>query len=311
MSDGSVPGQKPRLIDSTALSRITGRLQSAPQPPWLHAEVGRRMLERLPIIRMQPARVLDWWSFSGASTQGLRNAYPAAELLRLEPEPSIGAIARGRQVRAAPWWSLQRWRGANAAPVSESRLQPGKAQLVWANMGLHFWPDPVMAFKRWHRALAVDGFLMFSTCGPGTLTLLQALYTRAGWPPPFAPFVDMHDLGDMLIEAGFADPVMDQEQLTLTWPTARAALDELRQLGGNAHPLRMHGLRTPRWRAQLLDELASVCGAVQGTERRVALTFEVVYGHAFKPLPRARVTPRTQVSLEDLKLMAKTPRPRQ
>lgn len=311
MSNGPVPGQKPRLIDPTALSRITSRLQSAPQPPWLHAEVGRRMLDRLPIIRMQPARVLDWWSFGGASAQGLRNVYPAAELLQLESEPSSGTAARGGQASAAPWWSLQRWRGARAASVTESQLQPGGAQLVWANMGLHFWPDPLSAFKRWHRALAVDGFLMFSTLGPGTLTLLQGLYTRGGWPPPFAPFVDMHDLGDMLVEAGFADPVMDQEQLTLTWPTARAALDELRQLGGNAHPLRMQGLRTPRWREQLLDQLASVCGSVRETESRVALTFEVVYGHAFKPVPRARVTSSTQVPLEDLRLMAKAGRPRQ
>ena len=313
-NSGSIPGQTPRPVDPTALSRITGRLQLAEQPPWLHAEVGRRMLDRLPIIRMQPARVVDWWSFSGASAQGLRNAYPSAELLQLEPAASGDSAARAVGTRATPWWSLQRWRGARAAaPVLESQLEPGTAQLVWANMGLHFWPDPQLAFRRWHRALAVDGFLMFSTLGPGTLTTLQALYARAGWLPPFAPFVDMHDLGDMLIEAGFADPVMDQEQITLTWPTANAALEELRQLGGNAHPMRVPGLRTPRWREQLLHQLALVgaSGHAGGAESRVALTFEAVYGHAFKPLPRARVTPSTQVPLEDLRLMAKTRRPRQ
>ena len=72
-------------------------------------------------------------------------------------------------------------------------------------------PIRAALFERWQRALAVDGFVMFSCLGPGTLRELRALYARLGWRAPAQDFIDMHDLGDMLVHAGFADPVMDQE----------------------------------------------------------------------------------------------------
>lgn len=301
----SIPAVQPaagRVVDALALARISRRMQAAPQAPWLHAEVSRRMADRLPVIRLQPARVLDWWSHTGGSAQELRTAYPKAQRLQLEPD----AAARTAPLqRATPWWTLPRLRGAAPLPLLQAQLQPGCADLVWANMGLHRVDDPQQAFQQWHRALAVDGFLMFSTLGPGSLGTLQAIYRQAGWPPPFAPFVDMHDLGDMLLAAGFADPVMDQEQLTLTWSSAQAGLDELRQLGGNAHPARAPGLRTPRWH-QLLQQLWLQTADAGG---RVSLTFEIIYGHAFKAQPRAAVAATTHVALEDLRSMARRPKP--
>ena len=142
---------------------------------------------------------------------------------------------------------------------------------------------------------------MFTTLGPGTLATLASLYGQASWPPPFAPFVDMHDLGDMLVEAGFADPVMDQEVLTLTWPDAHAALAELRGLGGYAHPGRHAGLRTARWREALLQALAGTAGA----DGRPQLEFELVYGHAFRVARGPKVTERTAVPLEDMRAMVR------
>jgi malonyl-CoA O-methyltransferase len=171
-------------------------------------------------------------------------------------------------------------------------------------MMLHGQPDPQAVMSQWHRALAVDGFLMFSTLGPGTLESLQTLYREQGWRRPFAAFVDMHDLGDMLVQAGFADPVMDQEQITLSWPSAEALLAELRSLGGNVDPTRHPGLRTPRWRMGLLDALARTADA----SGRIALTFELVYGHAFKPAPRPRLAEHTSVPLDDMRAMVRSGR---
>ena len=124
--------------------------------------------------------------------------------------------------------------------LTAADLQAGAAQLLWANMGLHGAADPQALMRQWQRALAVDGFLMFSTLGPGSLTALQTLYRDQGWAPPFAPFVDMHDLGDMLVEAGFADPVMDQE-------TAHADLGLARGAAGRAASARRQcGAGPPR-----------------------------------------------------------------
>jgi malonyl-CoA O-methyltransferase len=188
--------------------------------------------------------------------------------------------------------------------ATPEQVVPGQAELLWANMMLHLSADPLALLQQWQRSLAVDGFLMFSTLGPGSLQGLRQVYARLGWPVPHAPFVDMHDLGDMLLQAGFADPVMDQEILTLTWPDAGSLLRELRSLGGNADPLRSAGLRTPRWRERLGVALQQLCGPAG----RLRLDFELVYGHAFRAAPKPRIAAQTTVALEDMRSMVRSPR---
>ena len=293
-----------RALDERALARVVQRMQTAPTPPWLHAEVARRMAERLPIIKRQPTAVIDWGAFLGASRELLAQSYPAARWLAVEPD------AQRRDATAAAsataWWHPSRWTGPGHQVRAEQEVPPQQAQLLWANMQLHGAIDPQALMTRWHEALAVDGFLMFSTLGPGTLPELRALYARAGWPVPFAPFVDMHDLGDMLVAAGFADPVMDQETITLTWPSAQALLAELHTLGGNVDPRRAAGLRTPRWRARLEAELGQLADAAG----RIGLSFELVYGHAFKAAPAHRVAAKTAVPLQDMQAMVRQGRRR-
>lgn len=288
-----------RAVDEIALLRTLARLQRAPEAPWLHAEAARRMGERLAIVKLQPRQVIDWWSHLGGGFDVLCAAYPKA---RIQPvEPLAGPAV------AAPWWSLRRWVG-RPAPIAEAEVPEGQAELLWANMMLHAVADPPACLRAWHRALTNEGFLMFSTLGPGSLASLRRLYGDQGWGAPMAPLVDMHDLGDMLVEAGFADPVMDQETVTLTFSKADEALADLRSLGSNVEPARMPGLRTPRWHRRLVDELDRV--ATQGSSGRVELTFELVYGHAFKPLPRPRVAAESSVSLNDMRAMVRGSRPR-
>jgi malonyl-CoA O-methyltransferase len=257
------------------------------------------MGERLALVKLQPRQVIDWWSHLGGGADVLASAYPKARIQSVEPfaEPSV----------AAPWWSPRRWMG-RPEPVPASALADGEAELLWANMMLHAVADPLACLRAWHRALAADGFLMFSTLGPGSLAALRRLYEQQGWGAPMAPLVDMHDLGDMLVEAGFADPVMDQETVTLTFSKAEQALSELRSMGSNVEPGRASGLRTARWHRRLLEELERV--ATRGSAGRVELTFELVYGHAFKPLPRPRVAAESSVSLDDMRAMVRGSRPR-
>jgi malonyl-CoA O-methyltransferase len=286
-----------RAIDRAALRHAQQRQTLAAEPPWLHGEVARRMAERLTVFKLVPAVVVDWWSRSGASSELLRSAYPKAQHIRVEPE----AVLRQPQV-VAPWWSMQRWR--TSEPVAESAVPDAQAQLLWANMMLHAVADPGALLAQWRKALSMQGFVMFSTLGPDSLKSLREVYRQAGWGQSHAPFVDMHDLGDMLMRAGFADPVMDQEMLRLTWATPAALLAELRGLGSNADPSRCAGLRTPRWRARLEAALAERAGA----DGRIALEFEVVYGHAFNPPPRVAVAGETRLSAADLQRMARTGR---
>jgi malonyl-CoA O-methyltransferase len=257
------------------------------------------MAEKLQLILRQPERVIDWWSALGAGVALLAQAYPKAE--RILVEPDAGWAARSLEKTRRPWWSAGRWTGAPVEVVTHgAAIAPG-AGLVWANMMLHAVVDPPALFGEWQRLLRADGFVMFSCLGPGTLRELRALYDTLGWPAPTPGFVDMHDLGDMLVQAGFADPVMDQETLTLRWSSPAALLAELRGLGGNTAPDRFPALRTPRWRARLeqaLQRLAALDGSI-------GLTFEVAYGHAFKAAPRLQAG-ETTVSLDDMRAMVRT-----
>ena len=294
-----------RPVDEVALGRVVRRLTQAPEAPWLHAEVARRMAERLAIVKVRPAVVLDWASRLGAGRLPLQAAYAGLggrpEIRSVEPL----ATAQAQAVEASSWWSPSRWRRTPAA-LAPAQVPAGSAQLVWSNMALHADADPSVTIAQWHRALAVDGFLMFSTLGPGSLPELRSLYAAQSWGPPLAALVDMHDLGDMLVAAGFADPVMDQELISLSWPTADAALAELRTLGANVDPQRYRGLRTPRWRSRLAAALAEA--GQHSPDGRVSLTFEIAYGHAFRPPARARVTPEARVDLADFRAMTREPR---
>jgi malonyl-CoA O-methyltransferase len=154
--------------------------------------------------------------------------------------------------------------------------------------------------QAWRAALSSEGFVLFSTIGPGSLGLLRALYAEAGWGPAHAPLVDMHDLGDMLVESGFADPVMDQETLRLDYGSAETLLAELRELGGNLAPQRFPGCRTPRWRAALIEGLSRRAAA----DGRIPLEIELVYGHAFRAPDRGPlISDNTRIDLDDMKLM--------
>lgn len=278
-----------RAVDDAALRRIRRRLANAAEPPWLHGEVAKRMVDRLPVFRRQPQRIIDWYGRDASSQPLLQRACPKAAIVQVDPDAADA-------VTPAPpaWWSPRRWqRLPSWTPASALPAEAG--DLLWANMGLHWWPDPLAEMRRWHAVLPVDGVLMFSTLGPGTVPALRQLYAAAGWPPPAAALVDMHDLGDMLVEAGFAEPVMDQEILTLTWPDADAVLQELRGLGGNADPDRWPALRTPRWRRELLSALTPDDGG------RPAMAFEIVYGHALRGRPRLPVSRETRVGLEAMR----------
>ncbi len=180
--------------------------------------------------------------------------------------------------------------------------------MVWANMLLHTQADPMALIAQWRHALGVDGFLMFSCLGPDTVRELRALYHGSGWGPCSHTFTDMHDWGDMLVQSGFAEPVMDMERMVLRFASPARALQELRGLGRNLHPQRFAGLRGRGYRTRLEAGMAERLGAASG-DGSIGLTFEIIYGHAFKPRPRIKVSSESAVSMQDMRAMLAQGRP--
>jgi malonyl-CoA O-methyltransferase len=150
--------------------------------------------------------------------------------------------------------------------------------MAWSNLALHAFADPAAALREALVALRPGGLLSFTTLGPDTLREL-----RDSWGPEASArvhaFTDMHDIGDALVHAGFADPVMDMEMVTLTFDTVEALAGELRHLGwSNARLDRPRGLTGPgRWRAMAARYER------WRSDGRLPASFEIVYGHAWKP----------------------------
>ena len=294
-----MPSELPPSIDPCAAERWALHAQAT--SPWLHEEIGRRMQERLQWIRLQPQVWTDWEPVRGGlqAHAAVAQRYPQARCWTVEP-----TVQRQRVAQAAlqvPWWRPARWRG----PASESATPPdGVSDLVWANMALHMAADPEALLGRWLRMLSVDGFLMFSCLGPDTLLQLRGVYAAMGWPEPAHNFTDMHDWGDMLLTAGYAEPVMDMERITLTYSSPERLLSELRELGRNLQPQRFPGLRGRAWKRKLLQALSDMGQSASG-DGSIALTFEVIYGHALKPQPKVLIQSETQLSLDDMRRILK------
>lgn len=289
--------ERPPTIDPIAAARWQAAAPAL--SPWLHEEVARRMEDRLQWIRQAPASWCHWDALRGGlQAHALVSArYPEARCQVFESAAHCEPVVR--QALAKPWWSLSRWSAASPqwGPPADASVQ-----MLWANMALHTAADPQALIAQWHRALAVDGYLMFSCLGPDTLRELHGVYAALGWPPAGHAFTDMHDWGDMLVHAGFAEPVMDMERITLTFATPERLVQELRELGCNLHPDRFPSLRGRRWRDKLYAVLAERLAAPQ-QGGQLALTFEIIYGHAFKPAPRVRMDSSSTVSLQDMRLM--------
>ena len=288
-----MPAALPPTIAPSAAARWAALQPKA--SPWLHEEVARRMEGRLQWMTLQPENWVHWEPLRGGLQAHalLAARYPKAACYVVQALAKHDDAARESIVPA--WWNPTRWTG----PSVQFGLPQQPVQMLWANMALHMAADPQALIAQWQRLLQPQGFLMFSCLGPDTLRELRALYASQGWPPASHTFTDMHDWGDMLVHGGFSEPVMDMERIELTFATPERMLLELRELGRNLHPERFAGLRGRGWHTQLLAQLGQL--AQLDSDGQLRLTFEIVYGHAFKAPPRLAVAPETAVSLDAMR----------
>jgi malonyl-CoA O-methyltransferase len=248
-------------------------------------EIGRRLLERLDLVRLAVDHVLDIGCGLGRMRADLLARYPQAQWTGVERSMALARAGVAEQRRGqglARWWrTAPRWIVADGARLP---LADGCADLLVSNLMLHWHPAPHQVFPEWKRVLRVDGLLMFSCFGPDTLKELRRAASQALPHAMPMPFVDMHDFGDMLVASGFAGPVMDVETLRLTYGSAHELLAEARALGANPRSDRWPALPSGRQARRLIAALDEQ----RDRDGRLALTFEVAYGHAWRPASRER-----------------------
>ena len=255
------------------------------------------MGERLQWFKDPPTSWLHWEPVLGGlqAHRWLLDRWPKAGC-----QIAAHDISRALEAAQSPnrrTWNPLSW--SRSAGVAVDDGQP--VGMVWANMALHQVSRPQALLRQWQQRLQTNGFLMFSCLGPDSLRELRMLYLNHGWHEPSHAFTDMHDWGDMLVQAGFAEPVMDMERITLAYTGAGALLEELRSLGRNFNAMRSPSLRGRQWRRDL--EQAIEQELPRTDDGRLKLTFEIVYGHAFKAVPRPPRPENHAVSLDDMRSM--------
>ncbi|WP_129782532.1 malonyl-ACP O-methyltransferase BioC [Peristeroidobacter soli] len=242
-------------------------------------EIRNRLLERLDYVKVQPKVVLDLGAGTGHASKALKQRYKSAEVVAIDVSPAMLVEADKRQ-----GW-LRRFHRI-AADAHRLPIKDGSAQLVFSNLMLEWCHDPDAVFQEIRRVLQPGGLLTFATLGPDTLRELRDGWRKIDAHPHVHRFIDMHDLGDALMRAGLAEPVMDTERLTVTYPHLDALLSELTASGSTnlAHG-RARGLTSK-------GQLDSLRSAVQPAPGQAVLpvSVEVVYGHAWagELRPRAR-----------------------
>jgi malonyl-CoA O-methyltransferase len=261
-----------------AFSRAAGQYDAAAV---LQREVCSRMLERLDLVKLQPARVLDAGCGTGWGTRQLSLRYPAAQVVALDIAIGMLQTARGD----TGWWKKLFGGGKQShlcADIEALPLAANSVELVWSNLAVQWMNDLPGAFRELHRTLKVDGLLMFSTFGPDTLKELRAAFAGVDGHNHVSRFTDMHDIGDMLVGAGFAEPVMDMEMLTLTYDDMRAVMQDLKSIGAhNATAGRSNGLMGKTAWQQVMTNYERF-----RRDGKLPATFEVIYGHAWKAQPK-------------------------
>lgn len=252
---------------------------------FLQREVGTRMLERLDCILAEPKVIVDLGAGTGEHTAALAKRYPRARTYGLDlAEPML------KKMRKRSSW--RRPIRAVCADIQSLPFSDNSVDLIFSSLAMQWCESLDETFKEFRRVLRPGGFILFSTFGPDTLNELRQSWAAVDACEHVHNFIDMHIVGDAMLHAGLAEPVMDIENLTLTYKNVYELMRELKGIGAhNVSHDRQRGL-TGRKRLQAFEQAYEKfrCDGV------VPASYEVVYGHAWAPVNEQSVS----VNIESL-----------
>ena len=271
MSDRDAPGSHAieRGEVRRAFDRAAATYDAAAE---LQRRVRDELLSRLDYVKLEPAAVLDLGAGTGHAALALKRRYPASTVLAVDLAESMLREARRRQ-------TLFRRFQRVCADAAALPLRSASVELVFSSLMLQWCDVPDGVFAECRRVLRPGGLLSFTTFGPDTLVELRRAWAAADDGVHVSRFLDMHDVGDALVRAGFAEPVMDVDRVTLTYAEVRDLMRDLKAIGAhNAASGRRRGLTGRSTFARVVDAYER-----ERRDGRLPATYEVVYGHAWAP----------------------------
>lgn len=240
----------------------------------LQKEVGERLLERLDLLKMQPQRILDLGTGTGEALLPLLGKYPEAQLFAVDIAEGMLQQAR----RKLSWWQRFRNRvGFVSAEAEHLPLADASMDMIISGLTLQWCDDLDVVFQEFERILAPDGVILFTTFGPDTLTELRYAWQQVDQESHIHTFIDMHDIGDALLRARLAEPVMDMEVITVNYQDAWQIMRDLKNIGAHNASLQRPRYLTGKQRFRQVIEAYETFRS----EGKLPVTYEIVYGHAW------------------------------
>lgn len=269
----------PDRLDKRRLARAFERAAAGYEgQAVLQRTVAERMIERLSLTKLVPRWVLDGGAGTGYGGRLLDERYRLRGLVALDLAWGMLREARRHGPRLLSCWRYV------CGDLERLPLRPASFDLVFCNLSFQWCNDLELALDEIKRVLVPNGLLMFSTLGPDTLWELRASWAAADRFIHVHGFLDMHDVGDAVIRAGFGGPVLDVERFSLTYSDALGVMRDLKLLGAaNVAQDRRRGLTGKG----LLERVRNAYESYR-FEGRLPATYEVVYGHAWAPGPGDR-----------------------
>ena len=242
----------------------------------LQREIADRLLERLDYIRFEPANILDLGSGTGYCLYKLAEQYKKASMLALDIAPAMLQWSRQKRNWRQRFSSRFQYLAGDAAKLP---LADNSVDMIFSNLALQWCVDLKQVFSELRRVLKPGGMLLFSTFGPDTLKELRHCWSKVDDYKHINDFVDLHLVGDAVLQSGFENPVMDMEMITVTYQDVMGIMRDLKEIG--AHNVNNERARGLMGKARLKN-LAEVYELFR-TDELLPVSHEVIYGHAWKP----------------------------
>lgn len=237
----------------------------------LQKEIAKRLTERLDYIKHSPKTVLDAGSGTGFVTQDLLKRYPRSSVIALDI-----AYSMARKSQQQGGWFRKPL--AVCADAEKLPLKPESIELLISSLMLQWSNDLKQTLSGFHSVLAPNGLLLFSTFGPETLREMRESWATVDNVPHTSNFLDMHEIGDALLQSGFINPVTDMEMITMTYANVRQLMRDIKQIGAsNTHSERSKGLMGK----QKLKAFEAAYEQFKTNEKLYPASWEVIYGHAW------------------------------
>lgn len=242
----------------------------------LQQEVANRLVERMDLMSMKPVSILDAGSGTGFVSQSIAERFPKAKITALDLAFNMLKQAKNKHTFKQRWNKQFRYVHAE---VENLPFADASVELVISGLTMQWCQDLPKVFKEFKRVLAPGGLLMFSSFGPDTLKELRQCWAEVDDLAHVNAFADLHDVGDALLQSGFADPVMDMEMLTVTYKDVKTVMSDLKQIGAhNVMQGRSHNMTGKNKLQKMIQAYEQF--RVDGL---VPVSHEIVYGHAWIP----------------------------